>query len=212
MLTRFIDAIRASKIELSEKQIMDAARFAVILHRENENQNLTRILGPDEFVQGHLEDVVQLLRSSFLGKNVMDVGSGSGVPGLLGAAIDLDDRVWHLVDSERSKAEYLIAAAAELGLKNVKVYAGRAEEVIRDISPDTVMARAVGTVDKISGWIWNCSTWNNLILFKSKSWNEEWETAKKTRFGKKLTVTHIEDYSSKNRTKFLITLSKRIFE
>ena len=195
---------------MSVEQVRKASKFAEILYRENQNQNLTRIVGTDGFYNGHLIDVIELLKLDSLGSRVLDVGSGCGCPGLLSAAIDLSpNRIWFLSESEKSKAEYLKQSATELELKRVSVLADRVENVIQVIKPDTVIARAVGTVEKIAGWISNCSTWNNLILFKSKGWEEEWNEAKKSRFGKKLTVTHTHEYSSEGKYRLLVTLSRK---
>ena len=94
-------------------------------------------------------------------------------------------------------------------MRRVTVLGKRVENIIEVVKPDTVMARAVGTVDKIAAWIWNCSTWNNLVLFKSRGWEQEWDEAQKTRFGKKLTVIHIHDYSTEGRVRTLITLKRK---
>lgn len=208
-LSEFSDAIVLANLGLTENQVRKAALFAHILHRENENQNLTRILGVGEFVQGHLVDVVELLKQATLGTDVADIGSGSGVPGLLAAAIDTHpNRMWYLVESEIGKAEFLSLAIEEMNLSNAEVSHGRAEELVRIIAPDTVVARAVGAVEKIAGWISNCSTWNNLILFKSRGWSDEWLLSQQSRFGKKLTITHTADYSNDHRTRFLVSLSR----
>lgn len=206
----FLAEINARNLSLTPEQAKQAAKFAHILHRENEIQNLTRIVGVPEFVEGHLIDVLELFKVPTLGERVLDIGSGSGVPGLLGAAVDLSpSRIWFLSDSETNKAEYLIRGASELGLKRVSTFARRAEEIIEVAKPDTVIARAVGTVDKIAGWISNCSTWNNLILFKSRGWEEEWKEAQLTRFGKKLTVTHTHEYSVGEKYRVLVSLKRK---
>ena len=195
---------------LTPDQVSKASLFAEILHRENELQNLTRILGVEDFIDGHLIDVLELLQFQSLGVLVLDIGSGCGVPGLLAAAIDLnEDREWFLCDSEKQKADFLSNTANEMGLNRVSITSSRVESVIQNIEPDTVIARAVGTVDKIAGWISNCSTWNNLILFKSKSWPEEWKEAQLNRFGKKLTVTQTKEYSSGDKYRVLINLRKK---
>ena len=211
---QFITAIQTrinrGDFSLTPEQTSRAAQFAEILHRENEIQNLTRILGVEEFIDGHLFDVLELLKLQMLGEVVLDIGSGCGVPGLLAAAIDTSStREWFLCDSEKQKAEFLSNTAKEMGLDRVSVSSSRVEAIIGDIEPDTVIARAVGTVDKIAAWISNCSTWNNLLLFKSKSWPEEWKEAQLSRFGKKLTVTHTQEYSSGDKYRILINLKKK---
>ena len=195
---------------LTPEQISKASQFAEILHRENEIQNLTRILGVDAFIDGHLIDVLELFKLNTLGMAVLDVGTGCGVPGLLAAAIDLNsDREWFLCDSEKQKADFLLSTAEEMDLDRVSISSHRVEEIIREVEPDTVISRAVGTVEKLAGWISNCSTWNNLILFKSKGWAEEWKEAQLSRFGKKLTVTQMNEYSSVDKYRVLVNLKKK---
>jgi 16S rRNA (guanine(527)-N(7))-methyltransferase RsmG len=205
-----LKAIHTKGLPIDEQQAVLASQFGEILYRENKEQNLTRILGAEEFVEGHLVDVIELLSLPTIGNRVLDIGSGSGVPGLLSAALSQkQERVWFLTESEGKKAEYLEKARQEMGLDRVSVFARRAEEVINLAKPDTVIARAVGTVDKLAGWIWNCSTWNNLILFKSRGWEKEWTDAQQTKFGKKLTVIHMHDYSAEGRTRTLVTLKRK---
>jgi 16S rRNA (guanine(527)-N(7))-methyltransferase RsmG len=202
--------VTAGEFFLSPEQVEKASQFAEILHRENQNQNLTRILGVEEFIDGHLIDVIELFRFNLLSSRVLDLGSGCGVPGLLAAAIDLDTkREWILCDSENLKCEFLALTAKEMNLKQVSVYSGRVESFIQEIAPTTIISRAVGTVDKIAAWISNCSTWNNLILFKSKGWIEEWKTAQRNKNGKKLTVTQIREYSAKEKYRVLVNLIKK---
>jgi len=206
----FLAEIRTRNLPLTDEQAAQAARFAHLLHRENKTQNLTRILGVSEFIEGHLLDVMELFQLPTLGKRVLDIGSGSGVPGLLAASIDLDpSRVWFLSESESHKAEYLQRASEELQLARVSTFSQRAEAVVAAVRPDTVIARAVGTVDKIASWIFECSTWNNLVLFKSRGWEEEWAEAQKTRFGKKLTVSHAHEYSAGEKYRVLISLKRK---
>ena len=59
---------------------------------------------------------------------LVDVGSGTGVPGMV-LALVRPDRAVHLVESTQKKAAVLAAIAAELGAHNVDVRAARAEEL-----------------------------------------------------------------------------------
>ena len=62
--------------------------------------------------------------------DIVDVGSGTGVPGLV-LALVRPDRAVHLVESVRKKAAVLAAIAAELGASNVAVRPERAEDLAR---------------------------------------------------------------------------------
>lgn len=210
-MTSLQDLVSTRFPGLSSRQVDKACLFYDLLYAGNQKQNLTRIEGPSDFVEGHLLDVVELVSLNWMGLKVADIGSGSGVPGLLAAAIDLDlDRKWHLIESEHSKAAYLDESSQVLGLNNrLKVHPERAEKAVFECSPDTVIARAVGTVDKIAAWIWNCSTWNNLILFKSRGWANEWESAKTTKYGKKLTVSQMHEYSSQGKYRNIVLVTRK---
>ncbi len=208
-LTPFLTDISRYAPNLSQESAKRAAEFAVKLYEGNKSQNLTRIPA-EEFVTGHLIDVLELLKFESLGERVMDIGSGCGVPGLLAAAIDNQtSRRWILVESEKQKAVFLLTCAEEMGLSDrVEVHADRAEKVIQVLKPDTVVARAVGPIDRIAAWIWNCSTWNNLILFKSRGWDLEWSNAQNNKYGKKLTITQKHEYGTEGKSRILVSLKK----
>jgi 16S rRNA (guanine527-N7)-methyltransferase len=62
--------------------------------------------------------------------DIVDVGSGTGVPGLV-LALARPERAVHLVESVGKKAAVLADIAAELGVDNVDVRAERAEDLGR---------------------------------------------------------------------------------
>ena len=100
-------------------------RFHEVLVEENEKQNLTRLISPKDFVEGHVLDVRELLQSRLVDFPAMDLGSGCGVPGALAAAVG--GHSWILAESERHKAEFLFRVVRELGLTNARVVADRGE-------------------------------------------------------------------------------------
>lgn len=181
---------------LSPESIQKVSQFYELLLRENEVQNLTRLISVQDFVEGHLVDVLELMKSGFLTHQAaIDLGSGGGVPGLLSAL--LDEKNWILVEAEKRKAEFLKAASEHLLLgEKVKVFPERIEEFLshqQDKCP--IVARAVGPVDRIYAWIRNCSTWNTLVLLKGPSWEMEWSKFQQTRYRKELIWTRTYDYT-----------------
>ncbi len=167
--------------------IQRVVRFRDALVDENSRQNMTRITAPDEFVDGHVVDCVELLKSGLLQYPALDIGSGGGVPGLLCALIE--PKEWVLTDSERSKAEFLSKTILEMGHSGVSTAAERAEDVLKRQSVGSVVARAVGKIEKIYGWIEKCSTWNNIVLLKGPGWEEEWDEFLHSRHRSKLRVS-----------------------
>lgn len=161
---------------------------------ENQVQNLTRILGPQDFYLGHIVDVLALHESGFLCERNFDLGSGAGVPGLPSACVDREIR-WVLNDSETKKAEFIGRAAKELGLTNVTAQPGRAEDILPNHPDIRVVSRAVGPVLRIFNWIEKCSTWNTLVLLKGPGWPDEWSEFQKSGKRHKLKVADEFEYS-----------------
>jgi 16S rRNA (guanine527-N7)-methyltransferase len=93
-----------------------------------------------------IEDSLVLLEHIAEGKNVVDVGSGGGLPGLP-LKIARPDLSMTLIEADQAKAAFLVRACATLGLHDVQVLAKRAEEVGQDPiyreSFDVAVARAL---------------------------------------------------------------------
>lgn len=126
-------------------------RFLAFLLAVNERMNLTAIRDPAEAWLKHVFDaltLLPLLSELSDGAELADVGSGGGVPALP-LAIVHPQLHFTLIESTAKKADYLSAAVAVLGLKNVEVINQRAEEAGQDFRGlrerfDVVTARAVG--------------------------------------------------------------------
>jgi 16S rRNA (guanine527-N7)-methyltransferase len=112
-------------------------RLAKLLAEENERQNLVSSASLDAVWQRHFADSVQLLDHVSRGTSPwLDLGSGAGFPGLV-LAIAQPDVETVLVESRKRRVEWLIRAAAELGLQNCRVVGSRLESV------DSFPARAI---------------------------------------------------------------------
>ena len=85
------------------------------------------------------------------GATVADIGSGAGLPGLV-MAIRRPDLEVTLVEPLLRRTTFLEEAVAQLGLENVVVHRGRAEELGRDAAYDVVTSRAVAPMDRLARW------------------------------------------------------------
>ncbi|MEA4925258.1 MAG: 16S rRNA (guanine(527)-N(7))-methyltransferase RsmG [Syntrophomonadaceae bacterium] len=102
-------------------------RFKQLLEEENKKQNLiSRKTGPEEIEQ-HVKDSLQVLQwISLSGRQVVDIGSGAGFPGLI-LALACPDCYVTLVESDLKKSGFLKYACTELNLSNVEIIRDRAE-------------------------------------------------------------------------------------
>ncbi|MGY4644399.1 16S rRNA (guanine(527)-N(7))-methyltransferase RsmG [Cellulomonas sp. URHB0016] len=82
---------------------------------------------------------------------IIDLGSGAGLPGIVVAAMRPEAEVVLLEPMER-RTDWLTEVAHELGLRNVTVRRGRAQDVEGDLVADVVTARAVASLDKLYRW------------------------------------------------------------
>src|SRR5674476_398784 len=82
---------------------------------------------------------------------VIDVGSGAGLPGLA-LAIARPDLDLHLVEPMLRRTNWLSMVVDELGLMNVTVHRGRAEEFWGILCAPVVTARALARLRELAGW------------------------------------------------------------
>ena len=100
------------------------------------------------YLDTHIEDC--LIISGLLTENVVDLGSGGGLPGIP-LAISNPEKKLYLVESNEKKAAFLLNTSTRLKLKNIVVINERMENVDPDILPEffDIVCRAVGTAESI---------------------------------------------------------------
>jgi len=126
--------------------------YIQLIARWNKAFNLTAIRDVEEMVSKHLLDSLAV-QPYVEGKNVLDVGSGAGLPGIP-FAITSPDKHFVLVDSNGKKTRFLMQAKIDLKLDNVEVVNKRVEDYhpMKDghrIYFDVIIARAYATTDDI---------------------------------------------------------------
>lgn len=102
------------------------AAYRSLLLRWNARINLISGETATEIDQRHIADCAQLGPLLPGEGPVADIGSGAGLPGMV-LAIVQPDRAFHLVESDKRKAAFLVEASAQLKLPMVRVHACRAE-------------------------------------------------------------------------------------
>lgn len=101
--------------------------FRDLLLKWNKTYNLTALRDPAQAISHHLLDSLAILPHIGAG-NLLDVGSGGGLPGIP-LAIAKPDLAVGMVDTVQKKAAFLRQVVIELALKNVTVHHARVEEM-----------------------------------------------------------------------------------
>lgn len=106
---------------------------------------------------------------------LVDVGSGAGLPGVA-LAIARPDLDVHLVEPMLRRTTWLEGVVGDLGLENVTVHRGRAEEFAGSLAAPFVTARAVARLDKLARWcVPLLEDGGTLVAMKGRSAAEELE-------------------------------------
>ena len=119
------------------------------LAEQNKVMNLTAIDGEADSARLHFLDSAALLTlADFRGKNVIDVGSGAGFPGLALKVAEPDLRLT-LLDSLDKRVRFLRALCDRLGFEDVACLHARAEEAPPELrgSFDIACSRAVARLN-----------------------------------------------------------------
>ena len=103
-------------------------RYADLLAEKNRVMNLTAITEPEEIVSLHFLDSLSLLGiADFSGKQVIDVGTGAGFPGLPLRIVQPEIRLT-LLDAQGKRVDFLREVCSDLKLRDVLCVHARAEE------------------------------------------------------------------------------------
>jgi len=154
-------------------------RYMELVLQWNQSVNITAIKDPIEFEEKHIVDSLSVacFPEFVASKNVIDVGTGAGLPGIP-LAIFSPEKEFLLLDSVGKKLKIVEAMAKELGLKNVRTLHARAEDPAHDRAYrerfDFVVARALANMSvlseycipyaKVGGWF---------VAYKTKAAEEE---------------------------------------
>ena len=149
-LRLLVAGARALGVELGARQVEQFARYRELLVEGNRRVNLTAITELEAVERLHFLDsltaVAGLPEATLAGGRVLDVGSGAGFPGVP-LRIAFPGVRMELLEATGKKAAFLRGLVAELGLSDVVVHQGRAEDLGREASLrgafDAALARGV---------------------------------------------------------------------
>lgn len=133
------ELVAASSLNLTDTQVSQADEYLNQILKWNKTRNLvSRNLKKNDLAEHFLDCAV--LQKHLMPGSAIDLGTGSGFPGMCLGIID-PDRELTLVDSNRKKTSFLINIKNELGLDSVSIKNVRVEE-IKQINEINIVCRA----------------------------------------------------------------------
>jgi 16S rRNA (guanine527-N7)-methyltransferase len=141
-------------------QMDEPVRTKLLIYQEellrwNKKVNLTAVCAPQESIEKNLADSLTVLPFIAENSQLLDIGSGAGLPGIPIAAARSDLKVVSL-EAVAKKVHFQRHAARVLGLPNFKAYQGRIEDYAplleKEGKFDLVIARALTELPQLLTW------------------------------------------------------------
>ena len=122
-------------------------KFCEYIDKSNKLHNLTSIKKLDDMLIKHVLDSLSI-KYLINGENILDIGSGAGLPGIP-LALTLPKKNFLLLDSNNKKIIFLNHVKINLDIMNASALHETIESLKTDTSFDTVICRSFAKLTKI---------------------------------------------------------------
>ena len=198
-----LDNIKSS-IKINENQKQKLIEYASLVIDYNKNVNITGAKNIEDFFNDHIADCLLALDIFADYDNIIDIGSGSGLPSIP-LAIVFNDKRFTLCESKNKKAEFLRLAKDKLELNNIEVKCINAYEIKEKY--DTITSRAFSDIATLLKIFNKLKTKNSkLVLYKGKKEKIE-EELKEANIPKNKYNIEIKKLESKDKERHIVIIS-----
>lgn len=133
---------------VQQEKLLD---YLALLNKWNKVYNLTAVRDPMEMMTLHVLDSLAALPAFRGAQNVLDVGAGGGLPGMV-LAIARPDMKVAMIDIVHKKTAFLNQVKAELELGNVTVYTKKVQDLQVKTPYDVITSRAFADLSDFVNW------------------------------------------------------------
>lgn len=160
------DGLAALGLDPDAGQRKQLLQYVALLDKWNKTYNLTAVREPERMIGLHILDSLAVLPHLDAAANIVDVGTGGGLPGIP-LAIAKPDLHVTMLDSIAKKTTFVRQAIGQLGLKNADVVTGRVEQFAPAARFDQVISRAFAELkDFVEGAAHLCADSGKLLAMK----------------------------------------------
>ena len=176
-----IEGLQRMDLKLSDQVIDQLMTYLNLVEKWNRVYNLTAIRERDEMIKLHFLDSLSILNHVHV-KNILDVGSGAGFPGIV-LAITKPELKVTVMDSVNKKTTFMQQVKSELSLTNLDVVNSRVEDYQPTTLFEAVTSRAFSNLKNMmlltQHTLQKEGVW---LAMKSKDVREELEAFEKNQY------------------------------
>jgi 16S rRNA (guanine527-N7)-methyltransferase len=146
-----LEGVTEMKLEITPAQQEKLLDYLALMNKWNSVYNLTSLRDPMQMVTHHLLDSLAAVPAFAGARNVLDVGAGGGLPGIV-LAISRPDMKVSMIDTVHKKTAFLKQVKAELELSNVTVHTMKVQELEVSDKFDVITSRAFADLTDFLNW------------------------------------------------------------
>jgi len=180
-LDLLIEGLQRMALKLSDQMIDQLMTYLNLVEKWNRVYNLTAIRERDEMIKLHFLDSLSILNHVHV-KNILDIGSGAGFPGIV-LAITKPELKVTVMDSVNKKTTFMQQVKSELALTNLDVVNSRVEDYQPITLFEAVTSRAFSNLKNMMSLTQHTLQKEGMWLaMKSKDVKEELEEFEKNQY------------------------------
>ena len=176
-----IEGLQRMDLKLSDQVIDQLMTYLNLVEKWNRVYNLTAIRERDEMIKLHFLDSLSIFNHVHV-KNILDVGSGAGFPGIV-LAITKPELKVTVMDSVNKKTTFMEQVKSELALTNLDVVNSRVEDYQPITLFEAVTSRAFSNLKNMMSLTQHTLKKEGVWLaMKSKDVKQELEAFEKNQY------------------------------